>query len=222
VRLVDIDVGAVERGARRQGVLERVAIEEGDLTGVAGVVAGWKGREVSISEVERATEVASCPLPDEILRCAQDDRLQRSVASGEFDVVLSCCVLSQLLVSVRDVLGARHAGWPGLKGAIVRRHLWEVVGRVRPWGRGVIVVDLTSTSAIPGLDRALEREWGDLMRVAVREGKCFGGLEPGGLVGVIRREVGSVVEGISVSAPWVWHLGWGKAFLCYGVVMRRK
>jgi hypothetical protein len=207
VRLVDIDRAAVEQGVEGQGVLGRVVIEGGvDLTGIADVVKAWRGREVTEAEVLRAIENVNGP---------------SSMVRGGFDVMVSPCVLSQLLMGVRDVLGAGHPSWPALKGAIVRRHLRTVVEMTRPGGRGVLVVDLSSTAAIPGLDRAEEREWGDLMRVAVRDGKSFAGLEPGILRGVFERETGSEIRDVGVSVPWVWHLGWGKAFLCYGMVVRK-
>jgi hypothetical protein len=205
VRLVDIDRGALERAAGRQGVAGKVVLESPvDLTGIDEVVASWKGRRVSEAEVSRAVELVNGQ--------------SSMVNGGGFDVVLSPCVLSQLLCGVRDVLGKDHPGWPGLKAAIRARHLRTVVGMARAGGRGVVVVDLSSTSAIAGLDRAREEDWGDLMRVAVRDGKCFRGLEPGELREALGREgVGEV----RVGGPWVWHLGWGKAFLCYGLVMRK-
>jgi hypothetical protein len=211
VRLVDIDRGAVERGVGRQGVVGKVEIEGPvDLTGVSEGVRSWRGRRVSIEEVGRAVERVNGQLS--------------MVNGGGFDVVLSCCVLSQLLCGVRDVLGVGHAGWKGLKGAIIRRHLRDVVGLTRAGGRGVLAVDVSSTVAIAGLDRAREEEWGDLMRVALNDGKCFRGLEPVALRGVVEGdgELRRLVAEARVSAPWVWHLGWGKAFLCYGLTVVRN
>ena len=201
-----VTVGSGIEGVGRQGVVGKLAVEGPvDLTGLSEVVRGWRGREVSIGEVKRAIELVRGPL---------------SVVRGEFDLVLSSCVLSQLLCGVRDVLGKDHPGWRGLKGAIVRRHLRDVVGLARPGGQGVVVVDVSSTGAIAGLDRAREEEWGDLMRVAVGDGKCFAGLEPGALRGVLRED--ERVAEVRVSSPWVWHLGWGKAFLCYGMTIVRR
>src|SRR5688500_12482949 len=55
VRLVDIDRGALERAVERQGAAGNIGIEGPvDLTGVAEVVAGWKGRNVTVEEVSRA------------------------------------------------------------------------------------------------------------------------------------------------------------------------
>jgi hypothetical protein len=207
VRLMDIDRPALERAAQRQGVAGKVQIEAPvDLTGVAETAASWKGKTVSDAQVARAIEVVNG---------------QSSIVNGGdgFDVVLSPCVLSQLLCGVRDELGKDHPSWPALKAAIRARHLRTVLAMTRPGGRGVIVVDLSSTSAIPGLDQAREDQWPDLMRLAVRDRKCFVGLEPAEL----RAALGSDGLGeVRVSEPWVWHLGWGKAFLVYGMTLQRR
>lgn len=208
VHLVDIDPAALERAVARQGVTDAAGIRRHasvDLTGIAALTATWQGRVVRDDEVAAAVE--SVARPEEV------------IAGGDFDVVLSPCVLSQLLVAVRDRVGKDHPGWPRVKRAITERHLAAWMGGVRVGGRGVMIVDLTSTRIVPGLDRAGASEVADLMRMCVRDRKCFHGLEPAELTGVLRRQVGGV--GAEISAPWIWHLGFGKAFLCYGMTVRR-
>src|SRR5205814_1562798 len=157
---------------------------------------GWRGRAVADAEVETAlAQVELAPL------------------SGErFDVVLSPCVLSQLLVMARDLLGASHPLWPRLKAALRARHLKEVLSLTKPRGRGVLVVDLSSTSILPGLDRATDDDAADLLSKCVADGKCLRGLEPAEIAAVAQKT--GPVDSIAVSHPWIWHLGWGKTFLC--------
>jgi hypothetical protein len=206
VHLVDIDRAALERAAARQGVAEAAAIRlhaPVDLTGMARLTEGWAGRTVRDDEVAEAVASAG--------------QLGPAVGGGGFDVVLSPCVLSQLWMGVRERVGKDHPGWPRLKGAIVARHLSTLCGLTGRGGRGVLVVDLASSRVVPGLDRAAENEVPDVMRMCVRERRCFHGLEPAELGAVLRRQ--GVAEA-AVSAPWVWHLGFGKAFLCYGLTVR--
>jgi hypothetical protein len=208
VHLVDIDRPALERAVARQGVANSAPIRlhaPVDLTGIAEVTASWKGRAVSEGEVAQAVKVAGEPAD--------------AIAGGGFDVVVSPCVLSQLLVGVRDLVGKDHRGWPALKAALTARHMATLVGQTRPDGRGVMVVDLTSTRVVPGLDRAAEGEVADLFRMCIREGKCFRGLEPVEVGKALRGQAGA--GRVAVSAPWLWHLGFGKAFLCYGATVRR-
>jgi hypothetical protein len=206
--LVDIDRAALERAVARQGVADAPGTRlhaPVDLTGISALTATWVGRGARDDEVSAAATAAAAS--------------EEPIAGGGFDVVLSPCVLSQLLVAVRDRVGKDHAGWPRLKEAITARHLSSLVRAARPGGRGVLVVDMTSTRIVPGLDRATEADVADLMRVCVRDRRCFHGLEPAELQAVFRRR-GGVAE-FGVGAPWLWHLGFGKAFLCYGMTVRR-
>jgi hypothetical protein len=208
VHLVDIDPRALERAAQRQGVSPAAGLRlhaPFDLTGIADLTKGWQGRTVKDAEIDAAVRAAGAE--------------GASVGGGGFDVVVSPCVLSQLLIGVREVVGKDHPGWPRLKAAIRARHLRTVMDHCRPGGRGVLVIDLSSPRAIPRLSEAKDEDVPALMRLAVEEGKCFRGLEPAELRSVLRGDgrAGDVVT----SAPWLWHLGWGKAFLVYGMTVAR-
>lgn len=207
VHLVDIDGGALERACGRQGVAagEKLKLHAPvDLTGIAERTAGWKGRVVKGEEVAGAIKEVSSPL---------------KLEAGRFDVVLSPCVLSQLLCGVRDLVGKGHAGWPALKAALRGRHLRDVSNLIAEGGRGVLVIDLASTRALPGLERAKEEELEGVMQMCIRDGKCFRDLEPKELAAAVLKEtrVGSEAPSLRVSAPWLWHLGFGKAFLVYAL-----
>jgi hypothetical protein len=54
--------------------------------------------------------------------------------------------------------------------------------------------------------------------MCVRERKCFHGLEPRELEAGMRRL--RPAADVRTTGPWLWHLGWGKAFLCYAMVVR--
>jgi hypothetical protein len=205
VHLVDIDPSALDRAVRRQGVpADRITFHAPiDLTGVADRSRGWAGRNVTESEIDQAVRAASADLP--------------AIGGGGFDVALSPCVLSQLLCGVRDLLGKRHPGWPRLKEAIRARHLRTMVAMLKSGGRGVMVVDLASSKRVPGLERAREPEAAKIMEMCVRDGKCFHGLQPRELIAGMRAS--GAVGPVAVSAPWLWHLGLAKAFLCYGLTM---
>ena len=208
VYLVDIDRAALERAAERQGVAGVPAIHVHapvDLTGMAALTQRWVGRAAREDDIAAA-----------VANAEQDGE---PIGGGSFDVVLSPCVLSQLLMGVRERVGKDHPGWPRLKSAIIARHLSTVVRLTGPGGRGVLIVDLASSRVVPGLDRAADAEIGDVMRMCVRDRRCFHGLEPAEIGGVLRRQGGGEQ---TVSSPWVWHLGFGKAFLCYGLTVRPR
>jgi hypothetical protein len=139
------------------------------------------------------------------------------VAGGGFDLVLTPCVLSQLWCGVRDLVGKDHPKWPALKMAIGARHMRTVVRSRAAGGRGVAIVDLTSTMSVAGLERARPEEAAGVMEMALGTGKYFKGLEPREMAEGFMR---AGAKGVEVSAPWVWHLAWRKAFLCYGLTVR--
>jgi hypothetical protein len=207
VHLVDIDRSALERAIARQGVQGHARLRLHapiDLTGIAALTAGWKGRQVGDEELKRAILAASESPAGGIV--------------GQFDLVLSPCVLSQLLCGVRDLAGKDHPGWPALKSAIRARHLRTLLSLAAPAGRAVAIVDLSSTKSVPGLDRAKPEEAAGIMEMCVQTGKCFRGLEPRAMIEEFRRAGAASFE---ISTPWVWHLAGTKAFLCYGLTVRR-
>jgi len=206
VHLVDSDPGALERAAARQGVAGDARLKlhaPADLTAIAELTAGWKGRRVEDAEVDGAIEAVRAG--------------EATLAGGGFDLVLSPCVLSQLWCGVRELVGKAHPKWPALKTAIGARHLRTVVRSLGAGGRGVAIVDLTSTKSVPGLERARDEEAAAVMEMALRTGKYFKGLEPREMTEGFARAGAKQFE---ISAPWVWHLAWAKAFLCYGVTVR--
>jgi hypothetical protein len=209
VHLVDIDPAALDRAVQRQGVaMDRLTLHAPvDLTGIADQTAIWTGRTVSEAEVDRAVQTAA-------------DKDLPTFSGAPFDLVLSPCVLSQLLCSVRDLLGKSHPGWPRLKAAIRARHLRTMTTLIKETGRGVLVVDLASTKRIPGLERAKDHDLPGILEMSIESGKCFRGLEPRELTDALRRAGSS--GPVEVSAPWLWHLGLAKAFLCYGLTARRR
>lgn len=211
IHLFDLDRAAMERALQRQGVANHSRIHlHGpiDLTAVADLAGTWKGRNVPAARIEEALRRLDAP-DDPIL----------SPLSESFDLVLSPCVLSQLFLSVRDVLGASHPDWPRLKDALRRRHLRQMTRLLAPGGRGVLVIDVASTSDLPQLDRAKEHEIDALMHAATVDGKCFKGLRPAEMLAAIRSDpqLARRLAQPRVTRPWIWHLGFTRAFLVYGL-----
>ena len=207
VHLVDIDPAALGRAVSRQGVAgnPRISLHAPfDLTAIAHLTAGWKGRRVGEREIDCALEA---------VRSGE----ATVAAGGGFDLVLSPCVLSQLWCGMRDLVGKDHPRWPALKAAIGARHARTIVRSLAPRGRGVAIVDLTSTKSIPGLERATPDDAPGVMETALATGKYFKGLEPRAVTEAFTR---AGAKAIAMSPPWIWHLAWQKAFLCYGMTVR--
>lgn len=206
VHLVDIDRGAIELAATQQGVREWPGLRlHGpiDLTGIAHVVSRWVNWTPPQQERDLATELAStAPLPE----------------VGTFDVVLSPCLLSQLIYSVSRVLKMRSLTDDALVAAVRKRHLRMLAELLRPGGVGVMAIDLVAQETFPNLAKATAADLDELMPRLLQEGFYFKGIEPA-LVESGLRDAG--ITRIDFTRPWLWQFGRARRFLVYGVLFRR-
>jgi hypothetical protein len=206
VHLVDIDRVAIESAARHHGVADWPGLRlHGpiDLTGVAHVVSRWVQWTPPRQEMELAAELAgSAPLPK----------------IGTFDVVLSPCLLSQLIYSVSRVLKMRSLTHDPLLAAVRRRHLRMLAELLRPGGVGVMAIDLVAQETFPNLAKAKAEDLDELMPRLLESGDHFKGIEPR-LVESGLRDAG--IREVEFTRPWLWQFGRMRRFLVYGVVFRK-
>jgi hypothetical protein len=196
-------VEAPSQAARRQGVLQRVRLHAPvDLTGIAPSLAQWS---------------EAMPSPQEVCRVAQMAQQEALPKLGEFDVVLSPCVLSQLIYPLRVRVGALHREYPRLREAMRNRHVRLMRSLLARGGRGVLVIDLASSASFAGMAQVQEAHVQDLMENLIRRDKIFRGLEPQAVVKAIEAAGGADVQ---IARPWLWHLSLQKTFLVYGVTFR--
>lgn len=212
VHLVDIDPAALSAGAERQGVAGAAGLHAHapvDLTGIADVVSGWKDAAPSTADVTVAVEQSNAaPTPD---------------LGGAFDVVLSSCVLSQIVGYATDALGGRHPACADLVRAIRGRHLRLMVDLLAPGGAGLLVCDLVSSESVDELPRVPEHELPGLLRKLARDGKFFSGLYPHALENVFESDprIAPRVRDVRLLTPWLWRLGPLRSFFVYGLRFRR-
>jgi SAM-dependent methyltransferase len=207
IHLIDIDPAALARGIHRQDVagLNRLHCHAPiDLTGLAPTFDRWLGVEPAASEIGAAIEAAKTAPPPAV--------------PGPFDVVLSSCVLSQLLGPARDRLQVNRHLLPSLGRAIISRHLRMMLQLLSPGGCAVFISDLVSSDTEPALARVPDDSLPELMRSLVQRRRTFAGLDP--------RAISIVLDELGVDrkwcAPWLWHLSPRRTYLVYAVLMRRK
>ena len=212
VHLVDIDPRALNAAAERQGVAGSAGLRLHaplDLTGIADLVSGWAGRSPSVPEVDAAVrQSAAAGTPD---------------LGGPFDVVLSCCVLSQLVGYATDALGGRHPTYAELVRAIRGRHLRLMLDLLAPGGTGLLVCDLISSESVTELPRVPEHELPGLLRKLARDGTFFSGLYPDALAAAFGNDpaLAPRVRDVRLLTPWAWRLGPLRTFLVYALRFRR-
>ena len=137
-------------------------------------MATWPGRAVSRAEIDECIRrVATAPLP---------------ALGGPFDVVLSPCVLSQIVGYANDTLGTRHPQTDAIRTALRDRHLRpdDRAGRARRVG--ILITDVASSRAVPGLESRTPGELPDLLRTLAARGRCYGGLDPAAVGAAFRAD----------------------------------
>jgi hypothetical protein len=208
VHLVDIDPHALNSAVARQGVDGAAGLAlhaPVDLTGIADRVTHWKACPPTPADVRQAVEVSDGhPQPFDI----------------SSDVVLSCCVVSQLVGYASDALGGdRHPGFRELVQAIRARHLRLMVDSLKPGGTGLLVCDLVSSDSQESLPRVPEHELPGLIGKLARDGNFFSGLFPDAMLTTCHQQSG--ITDARLLAPWLWRLGPRRTFLVYAIRFRR-
>ena len=212
VHLVDIDPPALQAAAERQGVAGADGLHlhaPVDLTGIADLVSAWHGRVPPVAEVATAVrQSAAAPAPD---------------LGGTFDVVLSSCVLSQIVGYATDALGGKHPAFADLVRAMRGRHLRLMLDLLAPGGTGLLVCDLISSESVGQMPRVPEHELPGLVRKLARDGTFFSGLYPDAVAATFAADpaLAPRVRDVRLLPPWLWRLGPLRMFLVYALRFRR-
>jgi len=215
VHLVDLDPAAIARAVRRQGVegSPRICLYAPvDLTGIADALGSWRGRAPAAGVI------------DAVIRQAVDSA--QPGLGGPFDVVLSPCILSQIVGYARDALGRSHPRCPDLRVAVRQRHFRLIVDLLAPSGSGLIVSDLASAAsvqALAGASAGSTPALDGIMKKLINRKDAFASLDPDAVQAGLRNDprVGPLVSDIQFIRPWLWTLGPRKAFLVYALRLRR-
>jgi hypothetical protein len=212
VHLDDIDGAAIDAAAKRQAVAAHPALRlHGgvDLTGIADVFPGWEKSPPPAAEVEAAARRAT-------------ERVVPDVG-GPFDVVLSPCLLSQLVGYAGDVLGRGHPRRRELLVALRTRHLRTVVDLLAPGGSAVVVCDVASSTGYPELNNLRREKLPDWLDRLTYTDRGFDGLSPAAMREAMRSDplIAPLLGPVQQVAPWLWRLGPARTFLVYALRVRR-
>jgi hypothetical protein len=181
-----------------------------DLTGIENRVSEWKKTVPSLADVRQAVKESSAAETPEL--------------GGPVDVVLSSCLLSQLVGYATDALGGeRHPGFKELVCEIRARHLHLMLDLLGPGGTGLLICDLVSSDSRDDLARVPEHELSGLVRKLAGDRNFFSGLYPDAILAALRDEprlAGSATD-VRLLAPWLWRLGPLRTFLVYAIRFRK-
>jgi hypothetical protein len=215
IHLVDLDEEAVARARARQPaeVAKKLVLHAPvDLSGAFDRLPGWKVKPATVAEQARLA--SSCV---ERVMAALPER---------HDVVLSACMLSQLMHSCAVALGVKHPQLHLVACALAVAHLRSMAALLNPGGTGVLVTDTISTETY-----ALEELWNDRPPLALleeidRADRVLTGTAPSFLRRILREdtEVAPLVEPgpPRLETPWLWRFSEEITFMAYALEFRRR
>lgn len=199
VHLVDFDEAALERARARApaDVRARLVLRGGvDLSGLLDELDAW-GEPGAFPDVAtlRARAVA----------------VARGLVAelGVFDVTLSACVLSQLVLPFRSAWVAPAATWANLGAALQAIHLATLAGTTAR--HGVLAFDVQSSRSAPALaafDAGADQSLEQLVARETAAGRLRLSPEPRAIMAQLGAPgLSKLVATPRLSAPWLWDLG---------------
>jgi hypothetical protein len=210
VHLVDIDPGALSRATGRQTPAARTKLRSHAPVDLSGLY----------QQLERRSRL---PPIDEMVTTGTAEVIRQ--LPSEFDVVASCCVLSQMAWALQQLASPDGNPVPILEQALLRIHLRAVLHLVRPTGAALLVSDLTSSLFYPPLEELAPGE--DLraltQNLAARR-VAYAVCNPELVRRIIRHdaELAETCLGPTLGEPWLWTGPQGLTYLVYPSVLRRK
>jgi hypothetical protein len=143
---------------------------------------------------------------------------------GPFDVVVSACLLSQLMHTCRLALGPENPALAAIANVMVIAHLRTALALTAPGGTTIVVTDTASSKTYP-----LVELWDDQPPLALldqleRADNVLSGTAPTYLRRLLLRDPALrplVKSGPRVIPPWLWDLGDEVTLLAYALVMER-
>jgi hypothetical protein len=198
LHLFDIDgealTGAYQRQSRR--VRRACALHEGDLTGVGSLIESWRDRE---------------PEPRDAVTAAWKHLDRLVTEAGEFDAVLSTCLLSQVAINLRDFFGIVPALNTALMAALTA-HIVLAKTLTKPGGRLLVTSDCITNRYPIHQEAAARGAMGAIFHLT-DEGAAFPGTDPRLVVDLLREARFSPPE---LRRAWIWDLS-EQSYLVYGV-----
>jgi hypothetical protein len=203
IHLFDIDARALTGAFERQSERVRRAchLHERDLTGVASLIEGWRRQPPE-------------PLTAQIEGWAALARLLRE--AGQFDAVLSTCLLSQVAINLRDFFGLTSTLNTALLAAITG-HILLAKALTKPGGRLMVTSDCI-TDQYPIHEEASARGALGAIWYLTKQGAAFPGTSPALIADLLQDAQFSSPE---LKHAWLWDLN-EQSYLVYAIATTRQ
>ena len=139
------------------------------------------------------------------------------------DVVVSTCVLSQILSGLTQSVTDNHPQFLSLIQAVRRGHLVRMLQLLKSGGRGILISDLVSSETTPALASINDAGLPKLLAQALATGNFFSGLHPGVMLQDLGTspDIAPYVESPIMTAPWRWKMG-TRIYAVYAITFRKR
>jgi hypothetical protein len=206
VHLVDIDPVAIKaaRGRLDQEQGKKVFLHAPvDVSGANDKLQTWRDLRVSPEALMDLPEKASTALGERL--------------SGPFDCVVSTCVLSQILLTYRRVLGEKHQLFQAGLITLLVTHFRVLAALTKKGGQALFITDVTTNEIAPLEDFAAAPEPLAYLQLLARNNQVFNYLNPE-LLGALVKQDPALSEALDWQAPesvWLWQNTPERTFLVY-------
>jgi len=141
----------------------------------------------------------------------------------EADVVVSLCVLSQLIDSLAVLIREDHPAFVNALKALRMGHLRRMLSLSRPGGVAIFVSDIVSSDTAEQLKTATTEQIPELVKTFVGEKNFFSGTNPSVILSELnvlsRLETGP--DTVHTIDPWRWDMG-ERAYAVYAFRIQKK
>lgn len=210
VTLLDVDRRAVESGVNAVESLQTSRVE---------ILA-----PIDLAFPLATTQAAALSGTDSIAQfCKQLESPLATLSVAPADVVVSTCVLSQILSVLTNLVADKHPQFLSLIQAVRRGHLVRMLQLLKPGGRGILISDLVSSETTPSLSSIDSVSLPKLLAQALATGNFFSGLHPGIMLQDLETglNIAPYIESPVMVAPWRWQMG-PRTYAVYAINFRKR
>ncbi|HIK91336.1 MAG TPA: hypothetical protein EYG03_05020 [Planctomycetes bacterium] len=141
----------------------------------------------------------------------------------EADVVVSLCVLSQMVGSLSGLIGEDHPTFVNALKAVRMGHLRRMLSLLRPGGVAIFVSDIVSSDTAEQLTTATPEQLPEIVRTLVADRNFFSGTNPSVVLSELNvlSRLATGPDTVHTIDPWTWNLG-DRTYAVYAFRIQKK
>ena len=139
------------------------------------------------------------------------------------DVVVSACLLSQLISPLVNLTTEQHPNFAAFLQALRRGHFLRMLQLLKPGGRAIFISDLVSSETTPALLQVTDADLPRLLAHCLSTNNFFSGLNPGVVLSDLQTQtpLKELARDVQIQAPWRWQMG-PRTYAVYAIVFTKS